>query len=161
MSFVEAFVRLAKASAAKRRAQREAAGKAASTPPINTPEERPMTPKELEKEKAAAIEHARVRLVECMTRRGIPLHMREGVIDYMLYGMPLGSDSFLRNVLANRLVQSIGKADDENRAAIFKWAEFLYNDMPVGSWGDDGRMQHWQGLGGLIGRMFAKEKAGA
>lgn len=163
MSFVEAFVRLAKASARKRKALRGAEAEAASLGPFvsDQPGDRPVTQEQMEQEKARATELARLTLTERLESRRIPRHMWEDVIDYALYGMPLGSDSFLRNVLSNNLVRSIGKADEQNKAAIFDWAMFLYNDMPVGSWGDAGRIQNWQGTGGLIGRMFPKEKGGA
>ena len=115
-----------------------------------------MTSEQMEQEKARGTEIARLTLTERLESRRIPRHMWEGVIDYALYGVPLGSDSFLRHVLSNNLVQSVCHAAGENKTAIHDWALFLYNGMPVGSWGDTGRIQNWQGTGGLIGRMFPK-----
>jgi len=71
----------------------------------------------------------------------IPEHMREGMRRYLEEGIEPGS--FLRAVLENNFVQACAQADSINSAWLFKWAEFLWWEMPGGSWGSPEKVQAW------------------
>lgn len=71
----------------------------------------------------------------------IPEHMRRGVKLYLEKGLRPGE--FLTAVLENNLVQSICRADQTNLAQIVEWAKFLYNEMPMGSWGSKEKVNAW------------------
>ena len=71
----------------------------------------------------------------------LPEHMRDGVKLYLEHGIEPGD--FLYAVLCNKLVESFGRADTTNRAHMYDWANFLYNEMPIGSWGSEGVVKTW------------------
>jgi len=71
----------------------------------------------------------------------IPEYMRDGVVDYLDYGLEPGG--FLRAVLENDLVGAFGKADRTNTEAMGDWATFLYNDMPHEAWGSPEKVEAW------------------
>lgn len=50
---------------------------------------------------------------------------------------------FLRAVLENKLVESFGRADDQNIRAMFQYASFLYNEAPRDSWGSAEAVDNW------------------
>ena len=72
---------------------------------------------------------------------GIPEHMRRGVKLYLKQGLRPGE--FLTAILENNLVQSVCRADQINLAQIVEWAKFLYNEMPMGSWGSKEKVNAW------------------
>ena len=76
-----------------------------------------------------------------MNLEKIPAHMRSGVELYVYDGIPPGS--FLTAVLENKLVEAFMHADEINRAAMFAWADFMYNEMPSGSWRSAERVAAW------------------
>lgn len=80
----------------------------------------------------------------------IPLHMHEGLKNYVVHGIPPGG--FLTAVLENKLVESFAKADDVNQRNMLGWVNFLYGAMPVGSWGSEEAVAKWIKRGGLKGR---------
>ncbi len=63
----------------------------------------------------------------------LPEHMREGIKLYIEHGVEPGD--FAYAVLCNDLVGAYGRADSVNTARMRDWANFLYNEMPRGSWG--------------------------
>ena len=71
----------------------------------------------------------------------LPEHMRESARAYIEDGKPPGD--FLRAVLENNFVEALGHADEENRAAIFAWAEWLYNEAPMPAWGSPEKVTAW------------------
>lgn len=71
----------------------------------------------------------------------IPEHMRRGVSLYLEKGIRPGS--FLTAVLENNLVESIAQADSINQTWIKNWANFLYNEMPIVSWGSKEKVNAW------------------
>ena len=71
----------------------------------------------------------------------IPEHMRSGVKRYLENGIRPGD--FLIAILENNLVQSVGRADKINQAHIIEWANFLYNEMPMESWGSKEKVNAW------------------
>ena len=78
----------------------------------------------------------------------LPIHMREGATRYLLDGIEPGG--FQRAVLENNLHDALGKADHENRDAIFFWACWL-NVLPMAAWGSRERIDRWIAEGGLRG----------
>lgn len=79
----------------------------------------------------------------------IPEHMRGGVKSYFEHGVMPGS--FLRFVLENNLVEAVVCADRINKAHLIEWAKFLYNEMPLGSWGSREKVKAWSKKGGKDG----------
>lgn len=79
----------------------------------------------------------------------IPEHMREGVRTYLEHGQRPGD--FLIAVLENNLVQSVARADHINITQIVEWVKFLYNEMPIGSWGSREKVKAWSKKGGRDG----------
>ncbi len=71
----------------------------------------------------------------------LPEHMRDGVKNYLEHGVPPGD--FLHAVLCNNLVESYGRADSTNQAHMRDWADFMYNEMPIGSWGSKENVAAW------------------
>lgn len=71
----------------------------------------------------------------------LPEHMQHGARDYIEKGVPPGS--FLMAVLCNDLTQAFSRADDENRAAMFDWASWLWNECPRRAWGDRKTVDAW------------------
>lgn len=86
----------------------------------------------------------------------LPPHMREGVRRYVLQGVPPGE--FLYAVLCNQLVEAYAKADYINEGAMRDWASFLYNHMPIGSWGSKKKVADWVNSGGLLGQQKESKK---
>lgn len=83
------------------------------------------------------------RLREDFTRysSGVPEHTVDGLLRYVLYGVPPGD--FLRAVLENKLIQSLGRADEENRATIFAIANLVYNAIPTKCRGSEDIVRDW------------------
>jgi len=76
----------------------------------------------------------------------IPEHMRDGIRLYLEHGLMPGS--FLRFVLENNLVEAVTHADRINRTHLVEWAKFLYNEMPLDSWGSKEIVEAWSKKGG-------------
>lgn len=73
-----------------------------------------------------------------MNQYRIPDDIRASLDAYVRGEHPYPFGSFVTAVLANDLVGALGQADDENRANIFEYASYLYNEMP-GRTGDPSR----------------------
>ena len=71
----------------------------------------------------------------------LPHHMRLGARLYLEDGISPGS--FLHIVLANDLVGAWGAADEDNRAALSTWAEWLHNECPKSAWGSYAVVRRW------------------
>jgi hypothetical protein len=72
---------------------------------------------------------------------GLPEHMRNGAQLYIEHGVEPGG--FLRAVLSDKLVAAFGRADDTNRAAMYDWATWLYNECPTAAWGSPEKVDAW------------------
>lgn len=83
----------------------------------------------------------------------IPSHMRDGARRYIERGIPPGS--FLEAVISNDLKGAFGKADDMNRACMFEWVCFFYNEAPTACWGSPEHFAAWIARGGLNGKEAA------
>jgi hypothetical protein len=71
----------------------------------------------------------------------IPAHMRQGLLDYLRYGMRPGQ--FLQAVLSNDLAEACARADVENQLALFAYVFVLTNYAPSASWGSPDRVRAW------------------
>ena len=74
------------------------------------------------------------------------------LIAYAERRRPVGD--FLTAVLRNDLRDTIGRADDENLAALLYIVRFVYQELPSGCWGSREKIKVWmahEGLAGLLG----------
>jgi len=78
---------------------------------------------------------------EKLTACGVPEHMHDGVIRYLLHGLPPGS--FLIAVLSNDLKGACDRADVANRVALYRYVKFLYNYVPLAAWGTPAHVTAW------------------
>ena len=83
----------------------------------------------------------------------IPNHMRGPIERYVMSGVPMGS--FLTAIFANDFMEASGRADDENRRALFGYAQFLYSSVPSSCKGSYEAVAAWIERGGLVGREVA------
>jgi hypothetical protein len=60
---------------------------------------------------------------------------------YVTDGIPTGS--FLEAVLSNDLMESFGRADMENRTALFEICGYIYNETPSGCHGSPENVRAW------------------
>tara|TARA_R110000737_G_scaffold246736_1_gene257023 strand:+ start:197 stop:442 length:246 start_codon:yes stop_codon:yes gene_type:complete len=67
--------------------------------------------------------------------------MREAARLYIENGIPPGS--FMTAVICNDLFGALGKADELNRAMIWQWCNFFYNEAPAKCWGNREKMDAW------------------
>lgn len=72
---------------------------------------------------------------------GIPEYIIEGLMDYIVGGVPPGD--FLRAVLENRLFESFGRADRENREHLYHICVFLCSYAPQMCWGSPSKVEAW------------------
>jgi len=94
-------------------------------------------------------------MTDAGARLGIRADMVSALIAYTIYGEPKGH--FLAAVLSNKLVESFGRADEGNAAALGSYTKFLYNEMPSGSWGSLAAYESWVDTGGLSARWVEDE----
>jgi len=85
---------------------------------------------------------------------GLPEHMQGAVRRYLNDGIMPGD--FLTAALENDLVQSFARADGTNRAAMFDWASWLYNECPEPARGSEAKVREW-----CMRRTRAREAAAA
>jgi hypothetical protein len=79
------------------------------------------------------------RMARGITR--IPEHCRDGLLNYLRYGIHPGS--FLEAVLSNDLREACSRADHINLRALSDYVFVLYNDAPCGAWGSPENVQAW------------------
>jgi hypothetical protein len=79
----------------------------------------------------------------------IPSHMHGGVKRWVKNGIPPGD--FLTLMLEHDVYGAIGRADDENQAAIVNWVKFMHNYLPGGCHGNEERVREWFVTGGMMG----------
>ena len=90
----------------------------------------------------------------------LPEHMRGAARRYVEEGRAPGD--FLMAVLTNNLVRSFSQADDENRARITDWINWLYDDVPMDAWGSPGKVSKWmlarraEAMGGRSAEVFGR-----
>lgn len=72
---------------------------------------------------------------------GVPAHMHDGYVLYLLHGVPPGS--FLEAVLSNDLREACARADTDNQRTLYQHVYFLYNYAPQSCWGDAKTITGW------------------
>lgn len=78
-----------------------------------------------------------------------PEHIWDGFKRYMLHGIRPGD--FLTALLSNDLLEVFNRGDDEALAGLRVTVQFMYNNCPLGSFGDKECFQYWLDVGGLNG----------
>lgn len=81
---------------------------------------------------------------------------KEALIAYRDWGRPLGG--FLTAVVCNDLVEAAAHADEYNIRNLPAYAEFLYWELPIGSWGSSEIVEKWIEKGGLYGGRESADK---
>jgi len=76
-----------------------------------------------------------------MTEYNIPDYTKEAIDRYVKDGIPVGG--FLTAFLSNDLMGALGRADINNRFALFAIADYVYNEIPANCWGSVEIMQSW------------------
>lgn len=84
----------------------------------------------------------------------IPEHMHEKLLNYVLYGVPVGH--FLTAVLLDKLTEAFARADDKNLAAMHGWVKVMYGFVP--SHALKTGMATWMAQGGMLWRACETEQ---
>ena len=71
----------------------------------------------------------------------IPYSTRETLDAWIRTGRPMGG--FCEAVVSNDLREAFGRADENNRAAMYEIVAYLYNTAPIGSWGRPDCLKSW------------------
>ncbi len=80
-------------------------------------------------------------LRESLVQYGIPEHMHNGVVLYILHRIDPGH--FMVALMSNDLKEAFGRADQDNIAAMFNWVKWFYNEAPNQCWGSAGNVRNW------------------
>ena len=86
-----------------------------------------------------------------MQDKGIPAHMHDGVIRFVMQGRAPDTYGFLYAVLSNNLIKAFAKADSANLDALQGWTRLLHNDLPHNCYGSPEKVDEWAKYGGLEG----------
>lgn len=106
------------------------------------------------------VTRARERWVAKLIELEIPEYMHDGVLEWLLRGRVPGH--FLQAVFKNDLCETFARADENNRAAVRGYVQFLYNYAPCDSFGGKWQMRRWaeqRGFIGLLEQQFAAADA--
>jgi hypothetical protein len=88
--------------------------------------------------------HLHVKILEGLARTRIPEYMHDGILMYLLDGIPPGD--FLAAVINNDLAEACRAADDTNIRVLVQYVRFFYNDAPALAWGRTGALDAWCAL---------------
>lgn len=80
----------------------------------------------------------------------LPEHMRAGARAYVESGRVPGG--FLRAILENNFREAYSRADGQNRAALARWGDWLFNQCPMKAWGSETTVKDWIAKQGLRDR---------
>lgn len=78
---------------------------------------------------------------EKLFESGVPSHMHDGYVRYLLHGIPMGH--FGTAVLENNLREACTRGDVDNQRALYQHVFFLYNYAPSASWGSPEKVNAW------------------
>ena len=78
---------------------------------------------------------------ERLAMRQIPAGMHDGIIRYLVDGVPPGS--FLLAVLSNDLTEAVNRCDAMNERYLADYVRFLYHHAPAIAWGTPERVWTW------------------
>lgn len=104
----------------------------------------------IENENEKIRQKVKERVTAGLERCGVPSHMHEGYLAYILTGRPVGG--FLQYVLENKLVDAFGRADATNTIHMRNHADFVYNFVPIDAWGSEEKVAKWIEKRGLSGQ---------
>jgi len=86
-------------------------------------------------------EEVRDEIGERLEKGGVPHHLRDAILRYLLGGIRPGD--FLSAVISNNLFEAIGSADKESRDGLFSICSFFYNEVPAPCFGSPAKMETW------------------
>jgi hypothetical protein len=78
-----------------------------------------------------------------LQKRGIPEHMHEGVISYLVHHRPVGG--FLEAMISGDWPLAARAADKDNAAAFYQWALFFFEEVPAIAHGSAQAYANWSG----------------
>ena len=78
---------------------------------------------------------------ERMAFYGLPDYMANGMFLYLVHRIEPGS--FTTALLSNNLRESVACADKNNARCLKEWVQFMYCELPSGSWGSPQQVQAW------------------
>lgn len=76
----------------------------------------------------------------------LPEHMRYGVQAWIEHGRDSHPGHFLTALISNDLFGALGRADEENLAALRAYGVYFYCYAPGGCYGSPERFAAWKGL---------------
>ena len=88
----------------------------------------------------------------------IPRPLMESLRLYVDRGVSTGG--FLRAVLENDLMQSIGRASEDSLDCLPKLCQLIYHCLPSNAHGDRERVARWIGRGGMMGETHTARERG-
>lgn len=77
-----------------------------------------------------------------LTASGIPRYMRGSIINYVEFGIPVGS--FLECLITNDLKGTLQHADDNNITKLKEYVMWFYANAPSGCWGSEEQVATWR-----------------
>ena len=92
-----------------------------------------------------------IELRQHLCERGVPEHIHESIIAYVMVGQPVGS--FLTAVFENNLMEAFKCADDMNLDAMHNIVRFIYEDVPSTCHGSPEKVKKWIEIGGVKGKV--------
>lgn len=72
---------------------------------------------------------------------GVRSDVIQSLDDYVNRGWQPGG--FITAVLENNLMEALGRADFYNRESIFEICSYVYNELPLNSWGSREKVSAW------------------
>ena len=78
-----------------------------------------------------------------LEHHGVPKHLRQGLIDYVIHGQRPGG--FLLACLENNFVDAVCRAIDLHVYEIVAVAKWIFNEAPSRCWGSPGIVKTWRG----------------
>jgi len=76
-----------------------------------------------------------------MSEYDMPEYTKKALDLYVSDRIPTGG--FLCAVLTNDLFEAVGRADIQNRYALFQICNYIYNEIPSTCWGSPERVREW------------------
>lgn len=87
------------------------------------------------------IQEQRMQRAEAAAPAIIPRLTLEALTRYAVHQIPTGG--FLRAVLENKLLEAVQAADGDNLAAFVPIVQYVFNNLPAGSWGSPQVVRAW------------------
>lgn len=104
-----------------------------------------------------SVDEYRHQLIHSLQACGIPRHMWESIVEYIVQGHPVGE--FLEALLCNDLMKVARKADHMNLPRLPDYAAFLEGCAPATCFGSVAAYNEWRRTRGVLGRQQARGAA--